>query len=357
MRVWWTGAAGGRLRASDRLPHEVTHVRRPPCQRLCRLPAHRRPRPGRGRAADPGGRGHADLAGVRRAGPPDRRRPARPRRPAGRHGRPDADQPARVRARRRRGDAPGRRPVLALQHLVGRAGRLPVRQRRQPGRGLRGRDPRRRLRRRRRPRPRGVRRRRAARHADAGRARGDGPGRLRLRRGVAVRRARRPGHADLHLGHHRPAEGRADHPPPRPGAAPGDHRGGRRPGGGPDHLVPAVGAHRGPGDHAVPRGGAGRAGDLRGRRPDHRRRAGRHPPDDLVRGAPGLGEAQGRAGGHGPRARPGHRTRAAARAAPRRDRAGPVPVGVVRRRGHRARDAGLLHRAGRPAGRAGACRR
>ncbi len=93
----------------------------------------------------------------------------------GRHRRPDADQPPRVRAGRRGRDAPRRGAVLGLQHLLARAGRLPVRQRRQPGGGLRGRDLRRGRRRRRRPRPRRLRRRRPARHHDAGRARGGRP--------------------------------------------------------------------------------------------------------------------------------------------------------------------------------------
>ena len=76
----------------------------------------------------------------------------------------------------------------------------------------------------------------------------------------------------------------------------------------PDHVVPALGAHRGPGHHAVPRGAARGAGHLRGGRPDDRRRARRHAPDHLVRGAAGLGEAQGRAAGQGPRARPRDRS-------------------------------------------------
>ena len=63
---------------------------------------------------------------------------------------------------------------------------------------------------------------------------------LRLRGGVARGRARRRRDADLHVGHDRPAEGRAAHAPqpdgrdPRRGGPPPD-RAGR-----PDHLVPAV---------------------------------------------------------------------------------------------------------------------
>ena len=90
-------------------------------------------------------------------------------------------------------------------------------------------------------------------------------------------------------------------------SSPRDHRRGRRPRRRPDHLVPAQRPHRRPGDHAVLRGAARRAGHLRRRREDDRRRARGHPPDDLVRGAAGLGEAQGGAGGQGPGSRPGHR--------------------------------------------------
>ena len=68
---------------------------------------------------------------------------------------------------------------------------------------------------------------------------------LRLRGGVAGRRARRPAHADLHVGHDRAAEGRADHA--REHASRRSARSTRSidfPDGGAGRLVPADGAHR-----------------------------------------------------------------------------------------------------------------
>ena len=49
-----------------------------------------------------------------------------------RHGRPDARQPAGVPSHRQRRDAPRRSPLLAVQHLLPRADRLPAGRRRQP---------------------------------------------------------------------------------------------------------------------------------------------------------------------------------------------------------------------------------
>ena len=78
-------------------------------------------------------------SGVRRARGADRGRPARPRRPARRHGRADAAQPARVPPRRHGGPPRGRDPVLALQHELARAGGRDLRQRaaRRRGHGAR----------------------------------------------------------------------------------------------------------------------------------------------------------------------------------------------------------------------------
>ena len=175
------------------------------------------------------------------------RRPGRPRRAARGHRRPDARQPAGVRDRRpRRDDARGD-AVLDLPDLHPGADRLRGRGRRRARGDRRGAVPR--------ALPRGARRAAGARarHRGGGRAwrRHPGLGRRRGRRsgvrsGAALARGRAGGRgdADLHVGHHRAAQGRPDR-------APQPARG--RPRGGRDHplprrlardLVAARGAHR-----------------------------------------------------------------------------------------------------------------
>ena len=67
---------------------------------------------------------------------------------------------------------------------------------------------------------------------------------LRLRGRLAGGRARRPPDADLHLGHHRPAEGRADHALEHLRDRPLLRRDDPVPRRRPDRLLPADGAHR-----------------------------------------------------------------------------------------------------------------
>ena len=144
--------------------------------------------------------------------------------------------------------------------------------------------------------------------AGVGRRRGDRV-RLRRRRRVARGRARGPDHADLHVGHDRPAEGRPARPPQPDGG-----RAGRR---GADplprrlegHLLAAERAHRradGPplpadrlrdDDHLLPEPARGRRLPAGGQ------------ADLVLRRAADLGEAQGRHGGRSwPRARAASRS-------------------------------------------------
>ena len=133
---------------------------------------------------------------------------------ARRHGRDHAAEPARVQPLRRGGDAPRGDAVLDLQHLVARADRLPVRQRRQPGRDHRDAVPRPRSR------PPGSTGSSTIVCVDGApegtigldELEAAATRRLRLRGGLARGRARRPDHPLLHVGHHRAAEGRAAHP-------------------------------------------------------------------------------------------------------------------------------------------------
>ena len=175
------------------------------------LPDHRRgpPRPGRG--PHEGRRGLADLERAARPRRRARRRAARARRAARRHRRADARQPARVPRRRPRGDDARRDAVLDLRDLLARADRLRRRRRGREGRDRRG-AVRRRV-------PGGARAAAGARARDRARGRarrgdhrlarrrGDPIG-LRRRAALARGRARGRHHADLHVGHHRAAEGR-----------------------------------------------------------------------------------------------------------------------------------------------------
>ena len=197
------------------------------------VPDHRRRARRPGRAADARRRDldHASPSTPSASGgwPAASMRSASPRR----HGRLHAHQPPGVPPARHGGDAPRRDPVLDLQHLLAGADRLPARRRRQPGDGRRG----------------GVsrpRRGRRSQHVGVGRA----PDRARRRRPRTRSRSRssrrleprprastsRPrwravgargrADADLHLRHHRPAQGRAAHPRQRAGAVPRARRGG-----------------------------------------------------------------------------------------------------------------------------------
>ncbi|WP_278255767.1 AMP-binding protein [Nocardioides convexus] len=123
------------------------------------------------------------------------------------------------------------------------------------------------------------------------------------------------------------------------------------------HVVPALGARRRPLGRALLRDGLRGYHHLR-RRPQGRgRRAARGTPDRLGRGAAGVGEDQGRAGGQGR-----HRPRGPARGAPRRraaacwvstTSASPCPV---RRRSRRRCWSSSARSAYRSAS-CGACRR
>ena len=115
---------------------------------------------------------------------------------------------------------------------------------------------------------------------------------------------RHPRHGDLHLGHHRAAQGRDAVPLQRRvdgrGLPPPPRRGAGRV---PRHLLPPDGAHRRAHVHPLPRGdGRLRGHHLPRRRPDRRLRA-RGPPADHVRRAARVGEDLRRRAG-GPRRRP-----------------------------------------------------
>lgn len=208
-------------------------------------PIRRRHRAAHGRrAAD------ADLEPVPRPGRRRRRGARRSRRAPRRQRRADVGQPAGVLRRRHRRPVPRRRPVLGVQHLLRRAGRLPVLRCGQPGRRHRAAVPpgrpggagARRLRRAHRGDRRGRRRRDPdPRRSGRGRTRG-----FRPRRGERPGRAGRRGDADLHLGHHRAAQGRrAD--PRQPGGAV-EHAGAHLAdqAGRPGRVLPARRAHRRP---------------------------------------------------------------------------------------------------------------
>ena len=343
--------------------------------------AARRARP-RWRGARLGGRGRrgpaADERGARRGG--RRRRETAPgaRRPGGRPGRdPPAD------ARRDRGRGAGARPAAGdlhadLQRLRRAGGGDPPRRLRGVDAHHRGRLPPPRVvgaaegRGRRGGRGGAVRPSRAGRaargrcHRDAVDARPRclvaRPGRRRVGRADRRRGGSRDAlHADLHLGHDRPAEGRR----PRPRRLPDQGRPGPRPPVRPRARRHAVLVHG-------PRLDDGAVGDLgvaaarraaralrgRARLPGPGpavvagRAAPRHPPGPLADGHPG---ADGARRGAGPRARP------VLAAGPRLDRGAvePGPVVVVLPRGRRGplpdrqllgRDRGLRRdRVGQPA--------
>ena len=153
------------------------------------------------------------------------------------------------------------------------------------------------------------------RHPHARRRGIEGRPRVRLRGGLEGRRARRPAHRDLHLRHHRPAQGRAAHPrQPRERRA-GDRGHHRLPRGGPRDLLAALRPHRRARLQPLP---ADRA------RLHHHRLPGPAPGGGLpARGAPHvvlrraahLGEAQGGDRGRdGARGGPGQEGGDAARA-------------------------------------------
>ena len=159
--------------------------------------------------------------------------------------------------------------------------------------------------------------------------------RLRLRRRLARGGARRRRHADLHLGHHRPAEGRAAHAPQRAVPDARRRRDARTAGGRPQHLLPAERARRRPLPDALRR-----VAVLRQHRhldcgpPPGRPRAGGGAADRVRRRAARLGEAQGRARS-GRRHRPGEAAGAGQGRGPREARARPDRVaghGAPRRR-------------------------
>ena len=122
------GGVGERARGGS--PRALTRRR----DVLRGLPAHRRALRRTSRPAHPRRRGGAHLGPVRGAGPSARARSAwRRREQRGDRG-DDAQQPPRGPARRHRRDASRRDPLLDLQHLLARAGRVPPRARRMPHR-------------------------------------------------------------------------------------------------------------------------------------------------------------------------------------------------------------------------------
>ena len=152
---------------------------------------------------------------------------------------------------------------------------------------------------------------------------------LRRRAALARRRARGPAHADLHVGHHRAAEGRPARPP-QPDGGGAVHRGADRvPGRLARHLVAAERPHRRadgaplPADrlrddgHVLPEPARGRSATCPAVRPTL-----------VLRGAADLGEADGRDGGA---ARPGDDAEPQPRVARRRDREGRARAGAASR--------------------------
>ena len=246
----------------------------------------------------------------------------------------DAAQPARVPPRRHRRPAPRRGPVLGLQHRHHGAGRPPVPQRPQPRGRHRGALPAQgpgRGRRRARGRPPRADRRRRRRHRQPRRARGHRAQQLPLRRDLAGGRAGGPRRDHLHVGHHRPAEGRrAEHANAMAECVASAERYPLAPGGRTISYLPSA--------HVVDRWSSPLVGlahprllrHLGRRHADGDLPAAEHPPDQLGRGAADLGEAPPgarRPGHHRPRragrggARgPARAARARRRRAPRRRR-------------------------------------
>ena len=264
---------------------------------------------------------------------------------AGRDARDHAHEPARVPLVRLGGAARRRHAVLDLQHLRPRPDPVPGEGRRGADRGHRGGLPRPGGGPRRRGAPRGDRRGRPRGLAVGGRRGGRGARGLRLRGLLARRLARRPAHADLHLGHHRAAQGRPDHArEPALGRA-RLRRDDRVPGRGPGDLLAADGAHRGARLQPLPADGP---------RADHNLLPGPAPgrgvpargaPVVVLRRAADLGEAEG---GHR-----GRRGRGAGRRAQAGDRVGARrgPAQGARRAG-RGGGAARARRGAREGGRA-----
>ena len=299
------------------------------------LPAQRLGDGRRGGAAHAGRRDVDHLARVRPARARPRGRARRPRRGAGRHGGAHAHESPRVPPRGRRGDAPRRGRVLGLQHLVAGADRVPAGRRGQPRARHRGRVPRSgpgraaAL-----PRPRARRGRRGARRAVRARKLG-----LRLRRRLASRLARGPGHAHLHLGNDRAAQGRAAHARQRDGAVAGHPRGHAAPRRRARGLLPARRPRRRPRHHALRRAGLRHPAHGLPRPQGGHRPPARRPADAVGRRSPDLGEAQGGArGGHGRRhpsggrrraRRPGHAGGRAGAGPPARARSASTPRSIT----------------------------
>ena len=154
--------------------------------------------------------------------------------------------------------------------------------------------------------PRGDRRRGRGRLAHDRRRGGRGDAGLRLRGRLAGGGPRRPAHADLHLGHHRAAQGRAAHPrEPAVGRARlrrGDRVPGRRAG----HLLASDGAHRRARVQPLPADGARLHHHLLRRPAPGRGLPAGGAPELVLRRAAHLGEAEGgHRGRHRGRAGPG----------------------------------------------------
>ncbi len=201
--------AEGQLQTQSRSAREAGTRRRG-------LPHHRRTARGRGRDPHQAGRVHDHLGGAARARRRARRRARQARLEARPDARADAVEPPGVPPLRPRGDDARGDAVLDLQHLhrasrSATCSRMPTRRSSSASssscRGARGSRA-----------PAGARardRRRwrcARRHARAGAGRGLQSGLRRRSLGRAAAADRRA-HADLHLRHHRPAQGRPADPP------------------------------------------------------------------------------------------------------------------------------------------------
>ena len=191
--------------------------------------------------------------------------------------------------------------------------------------------------------PRGGRRGRAGGLALDRRRGGGRIARLRLRVGLARRRRRRPAHADLHVGHHRAAQGRAAHAREPAVGRPRVRRRDRVPGRGPRDLVAPDGAHRRARVQPLPADGAGLhhhllpgpapGGGLPARGAAHL----------VLRGAAHLGEAQGRhrgGSGRGAGRGPQEGDRVGARRGPAQGQRRPGRRGALRRAEGGARQGG-----------------
>ena len=260
---------------------ELADVRQPDRRRRRQRPRPRRPTWSSAARDGADGWGGVTAAAVPRRGAGGGQGAGRGRHRARRPGRAHLQDPLRVDAARLRDLVRGRRDGAGLRDVVGRAGRVDPR--RTPARARSSRRPPstspgspRSAARLDRAQPRLVDHRQRGRHPDPARA---GHHRRGARAAAYGGGPGRPRHADLHLGHHRPAQGLHAHPRQLHGRA---RRGRRR-------AARAV-RHRGRLDAALPAAGARLRADHPGRRASSRGPGSGTARDikNLRRGPPGV---------------------------------------------------------------------